>query len=52
MRNRALAPLVAVAVMSVVELGSQAVQPAISIVSFPAWGQDGNLSGFVSGVSS
>ena len=52
MRNRALAPLVAVAVMSVVELGSQAVQPAISIVSFPAWGQDGNLTGFVSGVSS
>ena len=46
---KARAAVAAVAALSVLELGSQSVQPTISITTIPAWGQDGSISGSVYG---
>jgi hypothetical protein len=44
--------LVATSTLAVLELGSQAVQPTISITTIPAWGQDGLITGSVYGTGS
>ncbi|HLK70264.1 MAG TPA: BACON domain-containing carbohydrate-binding protein [Bryobacteraceae bacterium] len=52
MRRETTLVLASIAALAVLELGSQTVQPAISITVIPAWGQDGQVTGIVSGVGS
>src|SRR5438128_911531 len=42
-------PVLAVALIASVQLGSQASQATITFTGIPAWGQDGVLTGYASG---
>jgi uncharacterized protein (TIGR03437 family) len=45
-------PLLSVLLFSVLQMGSQSTQISITITSIPTWGQDGQLTGYISGTSS
>jgi uncharacterized protein (TIGR03437 family) len=44
--------ILTVALLCAVQLGSQSTTPVISITAIPAWGQDGQVTGAISGVVS
>jgi hypothetical protein len=52
MRLKAILAFAIIATISVLQLGSQSMQPGISITDIPAWGQDGQINGFVYGPGS
>ena len=52
MRLKAILAFAIIATISVLQLGSQSMQPGISITDIPAWGQDGQINGVVYGPGS
>jgi len=51
LRRSGTAALAVIAISAVVQIGSQTPQPTVTISTLPGWGQDGQITGFVSGMS-
>jgi len=51
MRVGRISTLIVIIASAVLQLGSQSVQPTITITSIPAWGQDGQISGNLYGAN-